>query len=395
MSAFLLETLNFESVLSGFIGFSSALSLLFVFGEFPLARKNRRNKILLILFAAVFIFQIHTYLLVTKSIRFFPHFYAIHLPITVFFGPLLRSYISALWEDENEISLFRPIDLIPCFIILVLLGPFYMSSSTEKLECLRLAQQGQIPWDLRLGIAIMSLTLLGYLLNIVWNLIHRIRWTTIWTQPKIRLILLILSVAIASSILGLSASIQQIGVTRLEISSILIGILLCGIYIIRQSHPEIFSAVKRIVEDEKKYKTTQLKSVDLSSLEKRLNGLMDEKKVYKEENLSLGKLSEELGISAHQLSEYLNLHLRKNFFQLINGYRIAEAKHLLLHSPKDTVLSIAYEVGFQSKSSFNDSFRKEVGLSPTEFRKKGESKDRIDNSGRFFPTVSTKSDDRT
>ncbi|MBM9578438.1 AraC family transcriptional regulator [Leptospira sp. 201903070] len=385
--------LNIHTILSGFIGFSSALSFLFVMGEIPLAFKGHRNRILLILFLSVFIFEFHAYLLVSESIRHFPHLYAIHIPISALFGPLLRSYISALWEEENSTPIFRLWDWIPCLGIFLILGPFYLSSTEEKLQCLRLAQQGKITWEIRIGIAAMSITLFAYLFNIVWNLLHRIRWTTIYSQPEVRLILFILSTATASSFLGLTTSIRQDGVLRLEISSILVGILLCGIYIVRQSHPEIFSAVRRIVEDEKKYKNTQLRSVDLDSLEKNLHSLLEEKKIYKEENLGLSRLAEELGISPHQLSEYLNLHLKRNFFQLINGCRIAEAKHRLLHSPKETVLSIAYEVGFQSKSSFNDAFRKEVGLSPTEFRKKGESKGLIDKSGRFFSTVSTKSDD--
>ncbi|TGL95198.1 AraC family transcriptional regulator [Leptospira barantonii] len=393
MFAFSLGNLEIHSIVSGFVGFTSALSLLFILGEIPLALRNRRNTILLILFVAVFIFQIHAYLLVSKNIRFFPHLYAIHLPLAVLFGPLLRSYISNLWEEESKIPLFRLWDLIPLIVILFIMFPFYLSSEENKLECLRQSAEGNFSTDLRLGIAVMSLTLLGYLIDIILNLVHRIRWIVIYTRPEIRLILFILSVAVSSSLLGLSTSIQQTGVVRLEISSVLIGVLLCGIYIIRQSHPEIFSAVQKIVEEERKYKTTQLKSVDLESLEKNLNSLMKEKKIYKEENLGLGRLAEELGISSHQLSEYLNLHVKRSFFQLVNGYRISEAKHLLLHSPKDTVLSIAYEVGFQSKSSFNDAFRKEVGLSPTEFRKKGESKDLIDKSGQFFSTVSTKSDD--
>lgn len=370
MIAFSLGNIDIHSILAGFVGFTSALSLLFVLGEIPLALKNRRNTILLILFVAVFIFQVHAYLLVSRNIRFFPHLYAIHLPLAVLFGPLLRSYISNLWEEESKIPLFRIWDLLPLVVILIVMGPFYLSSEENKLECLRRSAEGNISVDLRIGIALMSLSLLGYLIDIILNLVHRIRWSVIYTRPEIRLILFILAVAVSSSLLGLSTSIQQTGVVRLEISSILIGILLCGIYIIRQSHPEIFSAVQKIVEEERKYKTTQLKSVDLESLEKNLNALMKEKKIYKEENLGLARLAEELGISPHQLSEYLNLHVKRSFFQLVNGYRISEAKHLLLHSPKDTVLSIAYEVGFQSKSSFNEAFRKEVGLSPTEFRKK-------------------------
>jgi len=64
--------------------------------------------------------------------------------------------------------------------------------------------------------------------------------------------------------------------------------------------------------------------------------------------------------------------LGQNFYDFINRYRILEAKQLLTNpkDPKITVLEVLYEVGFNSKSSFNTLFKKYTGLTPTEFRKK-------------------------
>ena len=93
-------------------------------------------------------------------------------------------------------------------------------------------------------------------------------------------------------------------------------------------------------------------------------------KIYREEELNLTELATRIGISNHQLSEYLNQELKVSFFQLIHKYRIEEAKSRLVTHPDETILSIAYQVGYQSKSSFNDIFKKETGLTPTEFRKK-------------------------
>jgi AraC-like DNA-binding protein len=58
-----------------------------------------------------------------------------------------------------------------------------------------------------------------------------------------------------------------------------------------------------------------------------------------------------------------------NFYDFINGYRIMEAKRLLLDPSKRhyTVLAIAFESGFNSKTTFNKVFRKVTGLTPTEF----------------------------
>ena len=63
--------------------------------------------------------------------------------------------------------------------------------------------------------------------------------------------------------------------------------------------------------------------------------------------------------------------MNQNFFDFINGYRIKEAKRLLV-DPKGellTILAIAEEVGFNSKSSFNTAFKKITGMTPTEYKK--------------------------
>ena len=62
--------------------------------------------------------------------------------------------------------------------------------------------------------------------------------------------------------------------------------------------------------------------------------------------------------------------MNKNFYDLINGYGIEEAKRLLLN-PRNrnyTILSIGFEAGFNSKTTFNPVFKKFTGLTPTEFR---------------------------
>ena len=57
-----------------------------------------------------------------------------------------------------------------------------------------------------------------------------------------------------------------------------------------------------------------------------------------------------------------------NYWTLINKYRIEEAKELLINSPEDSILKIAYTVGYNSKTTFNTTFKKIVGITPSEFR---------------------------
>ena len=98
---------------------------------------------------------------------------------------------------------------------------------------------------------------------------------------------------------------------------------------------------------------------------------MSEKKPYLENELTLAKLAEMLSVPQHHLSQILNEKLNQNFFDFVNNYRIQEAKKLLV-SPDGgllTILAIAEEVGFNSKSAFNNAFKKVTNTTPSEFRK--------------------------
>ena len=99
---------------------------------------------------------------------------------------------------------------------------------------------------------------------------------------------------------------------------------------------------------------------------------MQSTKPYLEPELTLDVLASQLSVKSKFLSQTINELLQQNFFEFINNYRISEAKRLLTN-PKDkkiTVLEVMYEVGFNSKSSFNTLFKKDTGITPSEFKKK-------------------------
>jgi AraC-like DNA-binding protein len=97
--------------------------------------------------------------------------------------------------------------------------------------------------------------------------------------------------------------------------------------------------------------------------------LMEEEKIYINNEITLKSLSESLKITSHQLSQLLNDEMNVNFRTFINSYRIKDAKKALLEYPEKSVLQIAFSVGFNTKSVFNTYFSKECGESPTEYRK--------------------------
>jgi AraC-like DNA-binding protein len=101
-------------------------------------------------------------------------------------------------------------------------------------------------------------------------------------------------------------------------------------------------------------------------------------KPYLDPDLSLDQLATQLQIKPRVLSQIINETLKKNFFDFVNYYRIEEAKHIFDHpeDPKITVLEVLYQVGFNSKSSFNTIFKKETGLTPSAYRQQKRSTSR-------------------
>lgn len=105
-------------------------------------------------------------------------------------------------------------------------------------------------------------------------------------------------------------------------------------------------------------------------LQKLLN-YMEAEKPFLDPSINLHSLAKSVAVSPHYLSQVLNEALNQNFFDFINSYRIKESQRLLRDPQykKNTVLEILYEVGFNSKSVFNSAFKKQTGMTPTEFRK--------------------------
>ena len=99
----------------------------------------------------------------------------------------------------------------------------------------------------------------------------------------------------------------------------------------------------------------------------KLERAMTEDKLFLQDNLSLNKLSEAICETENHISETLSQFLNTKFFQFVNGFRVEEAKKALEDRDK-LITNIAFEVGFNSKSTFNTAFKKMVGYSPSAYR---------------------------
>ena len=124
--------------------------------------------------------------------------------------------------------------------------------------------------------------------------------------------------------------------------------------------------VSDIISEEKKIEPETLNQ-DLLKLKK----YMVDEKPFLDPALTIQDISNSLDIPVRELSVLINHQLGQHFYDFVNTYRIEKTMEILKDSSKSkvTVLEILYEVGFNSKSSFNTAFKKQTGNTPTVYRK--------------------------
>ncbi len=145
---------------------------------------------------------------------------------------------------------------------------------------------------------------------------------------------------------------------------ILINVFIIGFFGLKQ--PVIFAQRSR----PKKYETSALDQLEGDEIVRKLSDFMREERPYTNVKLSLAGLAESIGVSKHKLSQVLNDQMGMNFYDFVNRWRIDEYKRRLSNPEYShlTLLGIAYDCGFNSKSSFNQVFKKIEGQTPTQYK---------------------------
>jgi AraC-like DNA-binding protein len=120
-----------------------------------------------------------------------------------------------------------------------------------------------------------------------------------------------------------------------------------------------------------KYGRAALAPEDRARLAQAIERAMQRERLYREPLLSLPKLAAAVGSNPNDVSQVLNAHFGLGYHDYVSRLRVAEAQRILNdHDRTETLLEILLEVGFNSKSVFNAAFKRETGLTPSEFRRR-------------------------
>lgn len=152
----------------------------------------------------------------------------------------------------------------------------------------------------------------------------------------------------------------------------------CWLVMKALNHPELFRGINSklqltkdiLPEVEEKTASKNVQDDAISSQISTLKQYMAQKEPFLDPSLTIQELANQIDIPVRDLSVLINHHMDQHFFDFVNEYRIQKAMGILKDQSRSqlTVLEILYEVGFNSKSSFNTSFKKHTNLTPTAYR---------------------------
>lgn len=339
-------------------------------------KANRVMGILMILFG-VSIGHIVFYNL--NLFQKFPHFHMISHPPVYLFGPLFLLYVLYYTKPDFQLRAHHLIHGAPFVAYVLYLLPFYLLSGEQKL--VHMAQYVEQITVIDYLVTPSQIVFLFIYLYFANRLVreHEVRikkaYSSIeginlsWIKTLTRMLVVVfafMAVLVIFIFIGLQEFVYNYG---LEIMALMVAVAMyiAGYFSLQQ--PELFAGGE-IAAIKKQQEKPGLDEDRVDSLVNRLTDFMVKEKPYRNSDLTIKQLSEQVDIPGYILSQLINDELDQNFFDFVNRYRIEEAKEKLSNPANDnlTILSIAYDVGFNSKSVFNTAFRKYEDTTPSQYR---------------------------
>ena len=323
-------------------------------------------------------FILHICINITNYQYYFPHTYLMSTVFSLLYGPLLYFYFKRITQKY----IFQKRDLlhlIPTVLFVIYILPTYSLSSESKLQLmLERANSGLNPGDspdvaILVILKLISLIVYGFFIRKLYvEAKHKNEFTNsenrIWQRN-----IYFIHVAYICCYVGYGVLVSNNIISGLFYHSQVICMALMVMYIgyYASVQPSVFSGSLSFDKLFFKYEKSGLTQSLSKELMQNLVHLFDEGKIYKENDISLEKLADRLNTTRHNASQVINEHFEMNFHELINKYRINEAKQILDTDNQRNlnIIDVAYEVGYNNKVTFNKAFKKDTQVTPSEYQR--------------------------
>jgi len=308
-------------------------------------------------------------------------------------APVLYLYILSIIYSDFKLKRKDLLHLLPFLVVLILFIPSYYSQDFNAKQQYRREPMTISRIEITLSYIILHMQALFYMI-LSFQVVNKYKQLLLENYSNankfnyrwmLRLISIYAIIAILGGIRSLFMFMDIDFLSRyallLFVQLIILGFI-CWMVLKALHSPDLFRGISSdmlLVKNYIERDLTNLENVEAveeNSMQIRklteIDQFMFDKKPFLDASLTLFDLANQLGITKQEFSLLINKNLNQRFFDFINGYRIRLAMDILKDpSKKDlTVLEILYEVGFNSKSSFNTAFKKLTNYTPTQYRQK-------------------------
>jgi len=334
------QLLFFFSALGAFNGF--LLSLYFAFSA---KKKHFANYFLSLLLLVLSI-------RILKSVFFYfnPNlsnvFIQIGLSACALIGPFLYLYLKSYRTDQK---LNWGIHIIPYSVILIVLGICFPYLAHSQLW---------VYWIINVIYAVWVIYII-LSFRCIQPIVQKIKAKENLKKIDVWLLSIYLGIAFIWLAYTIATYTSYI-VGALSFTFILYLVIMLLVF--RNSEDATF------LTDKERYKNKEIDKDTMQLIDQKL-AIIVERELFLNTNFSLEEAAKELKVTKHLLSQYVNEVLGKSFSSLIKDYRIEKAKSLLETEKNYTIESLGYDSGFNSKSTFFTAFKKNTGLTPSEYQK--------------------------
>ncbi len=351
-------------ILLEIITFGVGFSLVFAVAQICRKDPGLSNYLNFLVFLGNSIIQLFVVLKVTNVIQEYPLASFLSLSAIFFIGPANYLYHHILLNPAKAVSVKLKIQFAPAAAALICEILFQLLPLDLKKQYL--AELIRSPLDHWFTVVLAS----GAIFTFVYFMIMFRLGLTVLKSENIRAQVLIMLAAFSStlvSIVLLSLGFLLCSDPVLLMGGTIITLINVCVFLSNMRYPNFYRLIEQEIK-KSRYERSLLKGLDTEVVFDRLTYLMGVENIYTDFELSLEGLAQMLSITPHQLSEFMNERLNTNFRNYINSYRIEEAKKILINESDKNILTICYDVGFNSKSTFNHCFKKYTNKTPSEFR---------------------------
>lgn len=390
-----------------------ALQGLFLAGVLWIRQRNRTaNRVLAVTMLAFTISLLTSVYHAARLERVFPHFFGAAYPMPLVFGPLVYLYAVTASDSSRRLTWRDALHFVPFVLVILASLNVYLMSGSEKLAFYDAILRGEDPGIIPIvdplklvsGVTYATVTLLflrrhrqrikhNYSsleqVNLKWLVRLAAAGAAIWCVavaneflpflqgPALNRGEDIITLAIALLVYAIGyMALRQSEIYRFDTAEYPVPLVPVAAAptmppVLENPPPTLPAAMSAAVrESGERYARSGLSDREAAALKKSLLAAMDEKRPWRDADLTLADLSQMLNTTPHKLSEVLNAQLQQTFYDFVNGYRVRDVQRRIGSDEARnlTILSLALEAGFASKSTFNDVFKRHTGKTPSEYR---------------------------